>query len=104
MPCPGVNTGAASRAAIKGGRPTVSASSAAASRPAGCALASYAAISDEPDTQLAERLTREIGVASIPVSVFYDRPQQNRVLRFCFAKNDDTRAPASGWRGPSRPR
>ena len=53
-------------------------------------LASYAAISDEPDTQLAERLTRQIGVASIPVSVFYDPPQQNRVLRFCFAKNDDT--------------
>ena len=57
-------------------------------------LASYAAISDEPDTQLAERLTREIGVASIPVSVFYQRPQQNRVLRFCFAKNDDTLARA----------
>ena len=53
-------------------------------------LASYAAISDEPDRELAERLTREIGVASIPVSVFYDDPQQNRVLRFCFAKNDDT--------------
>jgi len=53
-------------------------------------LASYAAISDEPDTQLAARLTREIGVASIPVSVFYDQPQQNRVLRFCFAKNYDT--------------
>lgn len=57
-------------------------------------LASYGAISDEADTALAERLTREIGVASIPVSVFYDSPQQNRVLRFCFAKNDDTLARA----------
>lgn len=57
-------------------------------------LASYAAITDEPDTQFAERLTREIGVASIPVSVFYDLPQHNRVLRFCFAKNDETLARA----------
>jgi methionine transaminase len=53
-------------------------------------LASYGAMSDEPDVQLAERLTREIGVASIPVSVFYEHGQQNRVLRFCFAKNDET--------------
>lgn len=53
-------------------------------------LASYAEISDEPDVQLAERLTREIGVASIPISVFYQQPQHNRVLRFCFAKNEDT--------------
>jgi len=53
-------------------------------------LASYARISEEPDTALAERLTREIGVASIPVSVFYETPRQDRVLRFCFAKNDDT--------------
>jgi methionine aminotransferase len=57
-------------------------------------LASYAAISDEPDVRLAERLTREIGVASIPVSVFYDDHRQDRVLRFCFAKNDDTLARA----------
>jgi methionine aminotransferase len=53
-------------------------------------LASYAAISDEPDVALAERLTREIGVASIPVSVFYDEGKQDRVLRFCFAKSEDT--------------
>jgi methionine aminotransferase len=53
-------------------------------------LASYARLSDEPDTALAERWTRELGVASIPVSVFYEAPRQDRVLRFCFAKNDDT--------------
>jgi methionine aminotransferase len=50
----------------------------------------YDAISDEPDTELAVRLTREKGVASIPVSVFYRDPPAHRVLRFCFAKSEDT--------------
>ena len=53
-------------------------------------LASYAGVSDEPDMALAERLTREIGVASIPVSVFSAPPRQDRVLRFCFAKEEAT--------------
>ena len=53
-------------------------------------LVSYAGVSDEPDMALAERLTRELGVASIPVSVFYERPRQDRVLRLCFAKGDET--------------
>jgi methionine aminotransferase len=53
-------------------------------------LASYEAVSDEADAQLAERLTREIGVASIPVSAFYEEPPREPVLRFCFAKNDET--------------
>jgi methionine transaminase len=57
-------------------------------------LAAYDAISDEPDLALAERLTREIGVASIPVSAFYERPPGDPVLRFCFAKGDDTLARA----------
>ncbi len=57
-------------------------------------LASYRRVSDEPDTALAERLTRELGVAAIPVSVFYERPRQDRVLRFCFAKSDETLARA----------
>jgi methionine aminotransferase len=43
---------------------------------------------------LAERLTREIGVASIPVSAFYADGRQDRVLRFCFAKSDETLARA----------
>jgi methionine aminotransferase len=55
-------------------------------------LVSYARVSDEPDVALAERLTRELGVASIPVSVFYERPRQDQVLRFCFAKGDETLA------------
>ncbi len=54
----------------------------------------YGRIGDEPDVQLAERLTREVGVASIPVSAFYQVPPADRVLRFCFAKNDDTLARA----------
>jgi methionine aminotransferase len=57
-------------------------------------LASYRSISDEPDRVLAERLTREIGVASIPVSAFYEAPPEDRVLRFCFAKGEDTLARA----------
>lgn len=49
----------------------------------------YSAISDEADVDLAVRLTKEIKVASIPVSVFYEKPTTDRILRFCFAKNDD---------------
>lgn len=51
---------------------------------------SYQTITDEPDYDLAVRLTREIGVASIPVSVFYHQRDDHRILRFCFAKDDDT--------------
>jgi methionine aminotransferase len=52
----------------------------------------YDAVSDERDTDLAVRLTREHGIASIPVSVFYREPPQHKVLRFCFAKSDETLA------------
>ena len=51
---------------------------------------SYDAISDERDTELAVRLTREHGIASIPISVFYREAPQHRVLRFCFAKSEAT--------------
>ncbi|RCR71152.1 methionine aminotransferase [Larkinella punicea] len=50
---------------------------------------SYQAITDEPDYDLAIRLTKEIGVASIPVSVFYRQKNDYNILRFCFAKDDD---------------
>lgn len=53
---------------------------------------SYEAISEEKDTDLAVRLTKEHGVASIPVSVFYRQPPAHRVLRFCFAKSEETLA------------
>jgi len=49
----------------------------------------YSAISDETDVDLADRLTREIKVASIPISVFYEWPPGDKILRFCFAKSDE---------------
>ena len=52
----------------------------------------YDAVSDEKDTDLAIRLTKERGVAAIPVSVFYREPPPHKVLRFCFAKSEDTLA------------
>ena len=50
----------------------------------------YSLISDERDVDFARRLTVSGGVASIPPSVFYDKPQDNKVLRFCFAKKNET--------------
>ncbi|WP_460982870.1 methionine aminotransferase [Spirosoma fluminis] len=49
---------------------------------------SYANITDESDYDLAVRLTHEIGVASIPVSMFYNQKNDYKILRFCFAKDD----------------
>ncbi len=51
---------------------------------------SYAAISDEPDTVFAKRLTIDYGVATIPVSVFYQDGKDDKVVRFCFAKKEET--------------
>jgi methionine aminotransferase len=53
-------------------------------------LLDYSDISDEDDLELAQRLAKEHKVASIPVSVFYHNPMQNHVLRFCFAKEEET--------------
>ena len=53
-------------------------------------LARYSAISDLPDCAFAEWLTREIGVAVIPVSVFNADGRDDRVVRFCFAKREET--------------
>ena len=50
----------------------------------------YSAVSDLPELAFAEWLTREVGVAAIPLSVFYSRPVERRHARFCFAKRDDT--------------
>ena len=57
-------------------------------------LARYAAISDRPDREFAEWLAREAGVAAIPVSVFHDDGRDDRVVRFCFAKQEATLAAA----------
>ncbi|HEX5843616.1 MAG TPA: pyridoxal phosphate-dependent aminotransferase [Pseudomonas sp.] len=55
-------------------------------------LVDYSAIrSDLGDVAMAEWLTREHGVAAIPVSVFYQQPPQDlRLVRFCFAKREET--------------
>jgi methionine transaminase len=53
-------------------------------------LVDYAAISDEKDTDFATRLTKEHGLAAIPVSVFYHAQVDNKTLRFCFAKQEET--------------
>jgi len=50
----------------------------------------YSAISDEPDIEFSKRLTVQHGVASIPPSVFYHDNKDHQVLRFCFAKKDET--------------
>jgi methionine transaminase len=50
----------------------------------------YAAISDMPEAEFAKWLTSEIGVAAIPVSAFYGQPKESGIVRFCFAKKDDT--------------
>jgi methionine aminotransferase len=51
---------------------------------------SYAHFSEEEDTAMAKRLITAFGVASIPVSAFYIRNTDHRILRFCFAKKQDT--------------
>lgn len=50
----------------------------------------YEKISDEPDRDFAIRLTREHGVATIPVSAFYQEGKDDKVLRFCFSKSKET--------------
>jgi methionine aminotransferase len=55
----------------------------------------YSAISDEGDAAFAMRLLKEHGVASIPTSAFLYNSEAPRVLRFCFAKKDETLAQAA---------
>jgi len=52
--------------------------------------ARYDRISDEKDSDFSIRVTREFGVATIPVSVFYKNGTDNRVIRFCFCKQKET--------------
>lgn len=52
--------------------------------------AKYERISDEKDSDFAIRITKEYGVASIPVSVFYKNGIDNKVIRFCFCKKKET--------------
>lgn len=53
-------------------------------------LLGYSKITEEKDTDYALRLIKENGVAAIPISVFYHKPEHDQMLRFCFAKKDET--------------
>ncbi len=55
-------------------------------------VASYERISNLPDKEFAEWLTREHGVATIPVSAFYSNGKEDKLIRFCFAKKEETLA------------
>jgi methionine aminotransferase len=64
-------------------------------RPLPCAgtyfvLADYSAVADEPEADFAQRLVRHHGVAAIPIAGLYAQPFDNRIIRFCFAKKDET--------------
>ncbi|WP_298824874.1 pyridoxal phosphate-dependent aminotransferase [uncultured Piscinibacter sp.] len=52
----------------------------------------YSAIGDEPEEAFCRRLTTEVGVAAIPLSAFYQGGFEQRIVRFCFAKKDETLA------------
>lgn len=52
-------------------------------------LLDYSDISEEPDTSLCQRWTKDHGLASIPISVFYVQSPAQQYLRFCFAKTDE---------------
>jgi methionine transaminase len=50
----------------------------------------YSRVSDESAMNLAVSLTKKIGVATIPVSSLYHDGHDDKVLRFCFAKKEET--------------
>jgi len=53
-------------------------------------LYSYEGLNDLSENEFAIQLTEQAGVATIPVSAFYKKPVDNKVLRFCFAKKEAT--------------
>jgi methionine transaminase len=53
-------------------------------------VARYSEISDLPDTEFAIEMTKKHGVAVIPISVFNHDKHDDKLIRFCFAKDDDT--------------
>ncbi len=53
-------------------------------------LLDYSDITDQKDTDYARYLTETLGVASVPISVFYENPPAQHMLRFCFAKDEKT--------------
>jgi methionine aminotransferase len=53
-------------------------------------LLNYSKISEEKDVEIAKRLTQDKKIASVPLSVFYHEKIDNKLLRFCFAKKEET--------------
>ena len=53
-------------------------------------LVDYSAVSDLPEADFCQWLTREIGVAAIPLAAFYEGGFEQRLARLCFAKRDET--------------
>ena len=53
-------------------------------------MVDYSQISQLGDVEFARRITREAKVAAIPISVFFAEPPEQHLLRFCFAKDDET--------------
>jgi len=53
-------------------------------------ILSYTPISKKSEVAMAEELTKKFKVASIPVSVFYQDKSDHKILRFCFAKKEET--------------
>jgi len=53
-------------------------------------LLSYRSVSNKKEMEMAEWLTIEHKLASIPVSAFYKNKREDHLLRFCFAKKDET--------------
>lgn len=58
-------------------------------------LADYNDISELSDVEFANYLTREVGVAAIPLAPFYAEPPDSKIVRFCFCKDDSTLVAAS---------
>jgi len=52
-------------------------------------LLDYSKVSDLPDMQFAEYMTKDIGVAVIPLSPFYENKESQPIIRICFAKTDE---------------
>ncbi len=55
-------------------------------------LVDYSAVSALPEAEFARWLTAEIGVAAIPLRAFHETPVERGIVRFCFAKRDETLA------------
>ena len=51
---------------------------------------SFEGLSDESDKDFAIRLTKEYGITTIPVSAFYKNAKDDKVIRFCFCKKEET--------------